>query len=409
MDSSAPSRIKRAPEDLAILGGPRAFDDRVVLGQPNIGDRAKLHARLDAILDSKWLTNVGPKVQELEKRLAQYLGVEHCITVCNATIGLQMVARACFRPGGEVIAPSFTFVATCHALSWTGYSPVFGDVSPQTHNLDPASVESLICENTAGILAVHLWGRPAQVEELERIAKRHKLPLVFDAAHAFACTHRGKQVGNFGDAEVLSFHATKFFNSFEGGAIVTHDGALAAKLRLMRNFGFSSQDLSTIVGTNGKMSEISAAMGLGSLDIIESTIEKNRRNQEEYRKQLDNIPGMTVVNFESSEKHNFQYVVLEVDEKTARVSRDLLKQVLEAENVFGRAYFSIGCHEMAPYAGSTAVRIPLSESERLSKRIYVLPNGSAVDRDRIAAIGSVIRQAVVGAEQLRHLARPSVG
>ena len=214
--------------DLAVFSGIPGFSTPLYVGRPNIGDREQILARIGDLLDRRWLTNNGPLVQELEGRLTAYLGVKHCILMCNATVALEIAIRA-LGMKGEVLVPSFTFVATAHALQWQEITPVFCDIDPRTHSLDPASVERLITPRTTGILGVHLWGRPCAVEQLTTIARDRGLKLLFDSSHAFGCSHRGHMIGGFGDAEVFSFHATKFFNTFEGGAIICHDAKTMPK------------------------------------------------------------------------------------------------------------------------------------------------------------------------------------
>ena len=276
--------------DLAIFGGTPAFTEKLYVGRPNIGDRELLFKLLGEALDRRWLTNGGPIVQEFERRLAEFLGVKHCVAICNATIALEIAIRA-LGLTGEVIVPSFTFVATAHCLQWLGLKPIFCDVDPETHNLDAEQIEALITPQTSGILPVHLWGRPCDIERLVDISRRHKLALIFDAAHAFACSHKGRMIGSFGDVEVFSFHATKFFNTFEGGAATTDDDELAEKMRLMRNFGFAGYDEVNSVGTNGKMAEVSAAMGLSSLARLEEFVAANKLNYESYRSSLAGRAG----------------------------------------------------------------------------------------------------------------------
>jgi dTDP-4-amino-4,6-dideoxygalactose transaminase len=242
------------------------------------------------MLDAKWLTNNGPLVREFESEVAEFVGVKHCIAMCNATVALEIAVRAAGL-GGEVIVPSFTFVATAHALQWQEVTPVFCDIDPRTHNIDPAKVEQLITPRTTGIIGVHLWGRPCDTEALAEVAERRNLTLMFDAAHAFGCSHSGRMIGGFGLAEVFSFHATKFFNMMEGGAVVTNNDELAARIRLMKNFGFSGNDNVVYIGTNGKMSEINAAMGLTNLASLDEFESANRRNYEAYRFGLAGIPG----------------------------------------------------------------------------------------------------------------------
>ena len=286
-----------SPADLAINGAAPAFADPLHVGRPNIGDRDQFLRLAGEMFDRRWLSNNGPLVVEFEKRVADHLGVKHCIAMCNGTIALEIAIRA-LGMTGEVIIPSYTFVATAHALHWQGITPVFADIDPDTHNLDPAAVRRMITSRTTGIIGVHLWGRPAPVEALQAIADEHGLQLMFDAAHAFGCSHGGKMIGNFGRAEVLSFHATKFFNTFEGGAVVTNDDALAETMRLMRNFGFAGFDNVIHPGTNGKMVEVCAAMGLTNLDYIDTVINANQRNHEAYAAALAGIEGVRLLAFE---------------------------------------------------------------------------------------------------------------
>ncbi len=259
---------KNKIDELALFGGQPIFDEILHVGRPNIGDRERFLDRINDMFDRRWLSNNGPFVQELEQKIAKLLGVKHCVAMCNATVALEITARA-LGLHGEVILPSFTFVATAHALQWQEITPVFCDVDPLTHNIDPAKIENLITPRTTGILGVHVWGRACNVEALSAIAQKHHLKLMFDAAHAFACTYQGRMIGGFGDAEVFSFHATKFFNSFEGGVVTTNNDELAEKLRGMRNFGFAGLDNVIRVGTNGKMSEVSAAICLTSLESLD--------------------------------------------------------------------------------------------------------------------------------------------
>ncbi|TAM01379.1 MAG: aminotransferase class I/II-fold pyridoxal phosphate-dependent enzyme, partial [Pusillimonas sp.] len=212
-----PTKIIRSEADLAINGAPPAFEKPLHVGRPNIGNREAFLQRVNQILDNQWLTNNGPMVQEFERRIAAHLGVKHCIAMCNGTVALEIAIRA-LGLEGEVIVPSWTFVATAHALYWQGITPVFADIDPTTHNLDPAAVRRMITPRTTGIIGVHLWGRAAPIDELQTIADEHGLKLLFDAAHAFGSTYKGQTIGRFGACEVLSFHATKSFNTFEGGA-----------------------------------------------------------------------------------------------------------------------------------------------------------------------------------------------
>ena len=392
--------MKVSLQDLAIFGGTSSFARPLHVGRPNIGDRAALRARMDEMLDRRWLTNGGPYVEEFEQRLAGMLGVRHCVATCNATVALELAARA-LDMRGEVIVPSFTFIATAHALHWQGITPIFCDIDPRTHNIDPERVEALVTPRTSGVLGVHVWGRACDVEALGAIARRNGLRLLYDAAHAFGCSSREGMIGSFGDAEVFSFHATKFVNAFEGGAVVTNDDSVAERVRLMKNFGFVDEDQVVYSGSNGKMSEASAAMGLTSLESMEEFIAINRRNYRGYRRGLGDVPGIQVVACDAQQRHNYQYVVLEIDERVTGVSRDLLQQILRAENVLARRYFHPGCHRMEPYrtlfpdAGRT-----LPHTEALTARVLLLPTGTTVGLEEVGRVCDIIRFAVENASAI---------
>lgn len=392
---------KTSLNELAVFGGAPAFTEPLHVGRPNIGDRAALFARLDAILDDRRLSNGGPFEQELERRVAERLDVRHCVLMCNGTVALEIASRA-LELTGEVIVPSLTFIATAHALRWQGITPVFCDIDPATHNIDPRCVERLITPRTTGLLGVHLWGRACATEALEEIARPRRLKVLYDAAHAFGCTHHGRPIGGFGDLEVLSFHATKVMNSFEGGAIVTNDDRLARKARLMKNFGFTDYDEVGHLGINGKMSEMAAAMGLTSLEALDGFIAANRRNYSRYRPQISAIPGLQLMPHGEREHSNFQYIVVEVDEASAGVHRDELVRMLWAENVLARRYFFPGCHRMEPYRGAPARGgVALPETERMVERLLVLPTGTAVGEDDIDEICSLLRLVVEESEGVR--------
>jgi dTDP-4-amino-4,6-dideoxygalactose transaminase len=376
-----------------VPGESPLFSDKLHVGCPNLGDRAQLRARFEALLDRRWLTNDGPNVKAFERKLATALGVKHCLAICNATIGLEIAIRA-LGLSGEVIVPSFTFAATAHALAWLGITPVFCDIDPSTHNIDPAAAEKLISPRTTGIVGVHVWGNPCDTDALADLAKRHGLRLLFDAAHAFGCSRRGQMIGNFGDAEVFSFHATKFLNSGEGGAIATNDDELAARIRSLRSFGMEGDQIGDL-GTNGKMNEFSAAMGLTSLESMDDFLARNRANFAAYQEAFSRVPGIKLFASPTGERHNLQYIVAEVDESVAGISRDALLALLHAENVLVKRYFFPGCHRMAPYrnperGGSRS----LPHTERLCERVLQFPTGTAVSTSDVAKIGEFLRKSL---------------
>ena len=395
------NRLKSKIDDLAILGGIPFFSEPLHVGRPNIGDRQKFQERVNDILDRKWLTNGGRYVQEFEQRVAEFVGVKHCIAMCNATVALEIAIRG-LGMKGEVIVPSYTFIATAHALQWQEITPVFCDIDPQTHNIDPRQVERMITPRTTGIIGVHVWGRACNVESLSEIAHRRGLKLLFDAAHAFACSYKGQMIGGFGDAEVFSFHATKFFNTLEGGAVVTNDNGLAQKLRLMKNFGFTNYDQTDYVGTNGKMIEVSAAMGLTNLESLDTFIDANRRNYLAYQEQLAGLNGIKLITYDEVEKHNYQYLVLEIDAHKTGLTRDELVSILHAENILARRYFYPGCHQMEPYRSYFPhAGLLLPETEKLTQRVLCLPNGTAVGLPEIRQICQILRLALENSVELR--------
>lgn len=393
---------KENVKELAIWTGFPAFESFLHVGRPNVGDRDILLKRINEMLDRRWFTNNGVFVQEFERRLSEYLRVRNCIVVCNATVGLEILTRA-LDWQGDVIVPSFTFVASAHALQWSGVRPLFCDVDPYTHNLDVSCVERLITPRVTGILGVHVWGRPCAIEELTAIAMQYNLKLAYDAAHAFGCSFKGNMIGCFGEAEVFSFHATKFFNSFEGGAIVTNNDELASKIRNMINFGFLGYDNVGYLGTNGKMTEVAAAMGLTSLEALEKFVDVNVRNYETYSKELSEIPGIHLISYDQHEKNNYQYIIVEVDSEKSFLTRDQLYDVLHAEHVLSRRYFYPGCHKMEPYCTLYPEDDErLQNTNRLSTRTLSLPNGTAITEEDIRAICQILRLAISSGEKVSH-------
>jgi dTDP-4-amino-4,6-dideoxyglucose len=390
---------KRHIDDFAIFGGEAMFEQPRHVGQPNIGDRSAFYARLDQALDSGRLSNGGPLVKEFEDRIAVEAGVEHAVAMTNGTVAIALTARA-LELTGEVIVPSFTFVGTVNALEWAGLTPVFADIGAHRPVLDPASVERLIGPRTSAILNVHLWGHVGAVEALDAISERHGLPIFHDAAHALRNSHRGVPVGSFGQAEIFSFHATKFVNAFEGGAVTTADRDLSRRLRRLRNFGFMGHDRTVLVGINAKMHEASAAMGLTSLDAADEFIATNRANAARYAAALDGIDGIASMSPEPK-TGNAQYVVYRLDSERARIERDVLLAVLSAENVRARRYFYPGCHRLEPYRHrAELVREPLTHTERLAEEVLVLPTGSAVSGADVDAIAGLIRFALAHADEI---------
>ena len=308
---------------------------------------------------------------------------------------MEILFRCCdFPQNAEIIVPSFTFVASAHACVTAGLKVRFADCTTDTHCIDPSSVSKLVNKNTVAILGVNVWGMPCDNETLQKIAHKHKLKLFYDSAHAFACSgsHGKGERGRFGDAEVLSFHATKFFNSGEGGAIVTDDDEIAKQIRMYRNFAFADYDHVVGFGSNAKMSELHAALGLTNLKSINSVIDTNRVNYIAYLKGLSNIPGIDLLRYEEKcVRSNYQYIVVMVDPELYGLDRDQLVTMLHAENCLARKYFYPGVHRFEPYRKmdpQAESRVP--NTIWISNRVMTLPTGTAVGVKEISVLCALL-------------------
>jgi len=361
-----------------------------LVGRPNVGDQDRFLGRVRRILDARWFTNDGEMVREFESRIVELTGAKHAIAMCNATVAMSLVAQA-LELKGEVIVPSYTFVATAHAFSQVGVTPVFADIDSRTHNIDPASVARLVNRNTCAIVGVHLWGRPCEIGALQALADQRGVPLLLDAAHALGCGWQGRMIGQFGRCEVFSFHATKFVNSFEGGMVTTHDDELADKLRLMRNFGFAGLDHVVSAGTNAKMTEVCAAMGLTSLESMPEFVAKNRENHQMLKRSLAARSDWRVLDFDESQPSNYQYLVVELAGHHTSEHRDQTLDALRQQGFMARKYFWPCCHRMPPYSGdSRHIPTSLASTEHVADRVIVLPTGQDVGPAEIARMADIL-------------------
>lgn len=361
---------------LSIFTGKPAFKNPLYVGKPLVEKevRDSYYNHLSGIFDRNYFTNNGPLVQKLEAEVAQIHRVKYCMATCNATIGQMLVLKA-LNLEGEIILPSFTFIATAHACLWQNLKPVFCDINPESLTIDADKIEELITDKTCAIIGVHLFGNTCNVERLTEICRKHELKLIFDAAHAFNCSVGNTPIGRFGNAEILSFHATKFFSTFEGGAVLTNDPELGSRIRFLKNFGFRDYDDVRFLGINGKMPESSAAMGLASLQILKARAEKLKKNYAIYRKHLDSVPGIQVLSIGTKGLSNYHYIVILVNKEKLGISRDVLTDILWKENVIARRYFYPGCHRMEPYSTlypDAYMRLPVTED--VTKRILCLPS-----------------------------------
>jgi len=378
-------------------GIPAPFDAPIHVTRPLLPSLRSLLLRLEDVWSSQQLTNLGAQHERLEAALRVHLGVRQLSLFSNGTAALITAIRA-LGLEGEVLTTPFTFPATPHALSWSGITPVFCDIDPVTLNIDPAAVERAVTGRTSGVLAVHVYGTACDVEGLRRLADRHGLKIVYDAAHAFATRVRGAGIGTFGDVSMFSFHATKLFHTAEGGALACQDLSLKAKIDDLRNFGIHGPEVVAAIGLNGKMSELHAALGLAVLDGVAEELARRRRLLACYRERLAPIEGVACVQGPGVDDGG-QYCVIRVDEAAFGCSRDALHLDLRAFNVFARKYFYPLCAEYDCYRhlpSAAAANLPVAT--RAAREVLCLPlygglTESDVDRisEMIAAIQARIR------------------
>lgn len=380
--------MKKMP---VIMGGSPAFRETLGIVRPVLPALSAISDRLANSMATGQLTNNGQYVRQLEFELAEYLGVKHAVAVGNATIGLIILMKALGRTG-EVIMPSFTYSATAHAAVWAGQQPVFADILPDTYTIDPSAVEKLINERTVAIMGVHIYGHACEIEELQSVADRHGIPLIFDAAHAFGSYYRGTRIGSFGFAEVFSFHATKIFPVGEGGVVTTEDDELANTLHLLRAFGGLQGEENTVLpGTNGKMQEFNALIGLENLKVIDDHVQTRRSISGHIQEMLEDVPGLTFQTQKPYAVSNYQNLSVLVDESSFGLNRDELYDSLKLEGIGSRKYFFPALHEHDTYRHRPETTpIPLPVTERVSSQILCLPIYSQMTLDEAEQMCSAI-------------------
>jgi dTDP-4-amino-4,6-dideoxygalactose transaminase len=328
---------------------------------------------LQQIWDNKIITNNGPFHQQLEKELCDYLGVKYISLFANGTLALVTALQA-LRISGEVITSPYSFVATSHSLWWNNIKPVFVDVEPDYCNLDPEKIESAITPQTTAIMPIHVYGNPCDVEAISKIAETYNLKVIYDAAHTFGVRMNGTSVLNFGDMSILSFHATKVYNTFEGGAIVCRDEKTKRHIDDLKNFGFRGETTVVAPGINAKMNEVQAAMGLLQLKYIDENIEKRQQIAQSYREQLKDLPGLRFLNDIPEVKHCYPYFPIFIDETEYGMSRDDLYDKLKCNNIYGRRYFYPLISDFPAYRGLySSKRDNLPVASKLADQVICLP------------------------------------
>lgn len=338
---------------------------------------------VQGIYKRNWLTNNGPLVNELELRLKEYLGLSHLLYLNNGTIALQIVIKA-LDLKGEIITTPFSYVATTSSIVWQGCKPVFVDIDPESLNIDPEKIEAAITPNTSAILATHVYGNPCDVEAIAAIAEKHRLRVVYDAAHCFGTRYKNKSVYDYGDASIASFHATKLFHTVEGGAIITNDPALTKRMAFMRNFGHNGPEDFAEVGINGKSSEFHAAMGLANLDHIDDILVKMKSLAAHYNEKLKNLRvARPLINTDTAYNHAYYPIIFETEAA-------LLKAVTELQSnwVYGRRYFYPPLHALR-YVSSGQLPV----AEEISRRVLCLPMYVELSNEEIDFIARLLLRA----------------
>lgn len=363
----------------------------VYVTKPTMPDLGRYTQELESIWQTGWLTNQGCFHLELERRLEQHLAVENLSLFCNGTIALLVALQSLRINGGEVITTPFTFAATPHVLHWNGVTPVFADIDPQTFNLDPSRIEQHIGSNTRAILAVHVYGTPCDVDAIQAIADRHGLAVVYDAAHAFGVRYKGESILRYGNASVLSFHATKLYTTIEGGAVVASSPQHKERVDFLKNFGIADEETVIGPGINGKLNEFQAAFGLLQLETVDQEIAKRAALARLYCERLETLPGIVLLPHNKDVTPNHSYFPILIDETQFGISRDALHQALRDCNIVTRKYFHPLCSHYPCYAALPSARPEnLPVAERVAERILCLPIYGSLPTDTVGAVCDVI-------------------
>lgn len=367
------------------------MDNKVInVTSPLLPPLEELSPYLEDIWMRKWITNNGYYHQELEKELCHYLKVPYLSLFTNGTLPI-MCALQVLRITGEVITTPFSFVATTHSLWWNGIKPVFVDIDPDTGNLDPNKIEAAITPKTTAIMPVHVYGNPCDSEKIKKIADTYGLKVIYDAAHAFGVEMNGKSILNEGDLSTLSFHATKTYNTIEGGALICHDAETKRRIDYLKNFGFAGETTVVAPGINGKMDEVRAAYGLVALKHVDDAIAKRKIVAQYYKEELNHLSGISFLDDFKNVKHNYSYFPILVDEAKYGMSRDELYEKLKANNIYGRRYFYPLISDFSTYRGlPSASRDNLPEANKIADSVICLPIHHEISKDDLRRIINLI-------------------
>ena len=366
-------------------------DKPIYVTQPDLPELKDFIPYLEKIWHNKILTNNGPFHQQLEKELSNFLGVPYISLFANGTLAL-VTALQVLRIAGEVITTPYSFVATTHSLWWNNIKPVFVDIEPDFCNLDPKKIEAAITPKTTAILPVHVYGNPCKIERIQEIADIYGLKVIYDAAHAFGVKYKGQSILNYGDLSILSFHATKVFNTMEGGAIICHDAATKKRIDYLKNFGFAGETTVMAPGINSKMNEMQAALGLLQLKHLEHNIQKRKNIVTQYREALSEIKGITYLEEREDTETNYSYFPIFVNEQEFGMTRDQLYEKLKQNNIFGRRYFYPLISEFPMYKGlDSANQDNLRTALNIAEQVICLPIYSELESKKIDEIITICK------------------
>ncbi|MBR5304133.1 MAG: DegT/DnrJ/EryC1/StrS family aminotransferase [Candidatus Gastranaerophilales bacterium] len=367
--------------------------EKIFVTQPLLPSLTELDIHLKDIWSSKWLTNMGSKHNELETKLKDVLKVPNVSLFNNGTIALLVAVKALDLPyGSEVITTPFTFAATPHCITWNGLKPVFCDIEPNTMTIDAEKIESFITPNTSAILAVHVYGFPCNVEKIDKIAKKYNLKVIYDAAHAFSTEINGRGIGTFGDITMFSFHATKLYNTIEGGCLTFNDPNLVRKIYNLRNFGIQSEELVEEVGINGKLNELQAAVGLENLKLYKAEQEKRTKVKAFYDENLSKIKGIRIPKMPENVTNSYQYYPIVIEEDYP-ISRNELYDKFKEINILTRKYFYPACTDYECYKNDLAVKLAdLSVVNDLKHKVLCLPYYGDLTIDMLNIICEVLKK-----------------
>lgn len=365
------------------------MEEKILVTRSSMPDFEEYVEMIKPLWESHWLTNMGPYHIEFEKQLIEYLDVTNISLFTSGHMALELLLQALtLNAGGEVITTPFTFASTTHAIVRNGLEPVFADINADDFTIDVSKIENLITEKTVAILPVHVYGNVCDVEAIQRIAERHNLKVVYDAAHAFGECYKGRGVGNYGDASMFSFHATKVFNSIEGGAVVYKDEAIGEELYKLKNFGIASEEVVNGIGANAKMNEFQAAMGLCNLRHLDKEIQKRKRIDEKYRECLAGVEGIRTNPIQEDLESNYAYFPVIFDEAFGK-TRDQVYDVLKENNIFARKYFYPLTNTFECYRGKFDVQnTPVALD--ISKKVLTLPLYADLTEEQVERICSII-------------------